>query len=163
MASVDLLGVSIASTAGLVGFGSSLPNVALFPGPAIDLTGTGLPTEILDFAFTMPRAGTITAISASFSNVVALNILGTSISVTAQLYSAPVNSNNFTPVAGASVTLPALLGPLTLGEITSDISTPLAIPVAAQTRLMMVFTQTGTGLSLINTVTGYASAGVSIN
>ncbi|PEK99622.1 exosporium glycoprotein BclB-related protein [Bacillus sp. AFS017336] len=153
----------LAGTAGLVGFGSSIPNVALLPGPAIDLTGTGLPTEILDFAFSMPRAGTITAISASYSNVVALALLGTNIVVTAQLYSAPINSNNFTPVVGASVTLPALAGPLTLGQITSDISTPLAIPVAAQTRLMMVYTATANGLSLVNVVTGYASAGVAIN
>jgi hypothetical protein len=39
----------------------------------------------------------------------------------------------------------------------------LAIPVTAQTRLLLVFSATAAGLSLINTVTGYASAGVTIS
>jgi hypothetical protein len=38
----------------------------------------------------------------------------------------------------------------------------LAIPVTAQTRLLLVFSATATGLSLVNTIVGYASAGVTI-
>jgi hypothetical protein len=38
----------------------------------------------------------------------------------------------------------------------------LAIPVTAQTRLLMVFSATATGASLLNTVVGYASAGITI-
>ncbi|HEY8911148.1 MAG TPA: hypothetical protein VIM51_12860 [Desulfosporosinus sp.] len=49
-----------------------------------------------------------------------------------------------------------------MGTISNAILTELAISVTAQTRLLMVFSATAAGLSLINTVSGYASAGVVI-
>ena len=151
----------LAGTAGLVGFGSSASNVTLLGG-TIDLTGTVL-GPIIDFAFSVPENGTITSISAFFSETVGLNIVGTTIKITAQLYSAPATSNIFTPVPGASVTLaPSLTGVVSLGDISSGINTPLAIPVTATTRLLMVYSATATGINLINTVVGYASAGIKI-
>ncbi|PFM76555.1 hypothetical protein COJ46_19470, partial [Bacillus sp. AFS077874] len=160
--SMSTLLTGLADTAGLIGFGSSASNVQILGG-AIDLTGTVL-GPILDFAFSVPRASTITSISAFFSETVGLNLIQTSITVTAQLYSAPANSNSFTPIPGASVTLaPNLTGVVSLGFIANGISAPLAIPVAATTRLMMVFTAEATGLNLANTVVGYASAGITLN
>ena len=154
----------LAGTAGLVGFGSSASNVTLQPGPAIDLTGT-IFGPILDFAFSVPVDGTITSISAFYSETIGINLLGTTITITAQLYSAPANSNSFTPVPGASVTLvPPLTGIVPLGFISNGINSPIAIPVTATTRLMMVFSASATGTSILaNTVVGYASAGISIN
>ena len=46
--------------------------------------------------------------------------------------------------------------------VLSGITTGLSIPVTAQSRLLMVFSATSSGLSLINTVVGYASAGIEI-
>ncbi|MEC3655666.1 exosporium glycoprotein BclB-related protein [Bacillus siamensis] len=89
---------------------------------------------------------------------------GSSITITAQLYSSTVPNNTFTPIPGASVTLaPALTGVLSIGSISNGITTGLNIAVTPQTRLLMVFSATATGLSLINTVAGYASAGVEIS
>ena len=69
-----------------------------------------------------------------------------------------------TAIPGTLVTLtPSLTGILSIGAISKGLLTGLAIPVPAQTRLMLVLTATASGLSLINTVAGYASAGVSID
>lgn len=57
-------------------------------------------------------------------------------------------------------------GPLTIisiGTLLNGALTGLNIPVTTQTRLMLVFSATASGLSLLNTVAGYASAGLSIN
>ncbi|MDH6673922.1 BclB C-terminal domain-containing protein [Paenibacillus sp. LBL] len=150
----------LVGTVGLVGFGISGPTVTL-AGGTIDLTGAG--GTALDFAFNTPRAGTITAISATFSNTLALDLLGTTVTVTAQLYSAPATSNIFTPIPGALVTLaPPYTGAVTLGTVSNGFLDGLAIPVAANTRLLMVFSTTATGLTLITATAGYGSAGVSI-
>jgi BclB C-terminal domain-containing protein len=131
-------------------------------GGNIDLTGD-IAGPLINFAFSVPRDGTITSISAFFSTTVALALVGSTVTVTAQLYRAPATSNVFSPIPGASVTLaPALTGVISLGTISSGITTPLAIPVAETDRLLMVFSSTATGLSLVNTVAGYASAGYTI-
>ncbi|WP_308737459.1 hypothetical protein [Paenibacillus sp. PCH8] len=49
-----------------------------------------------------------------------------------------------------------------MGTISNGITTGLAIPVTAQTRLLLVFSATAAGLVLVNTVVGYASGGVNI-
>ncbi|KRE75129.1 BclB domain-containing protein [Paenibacillus sp. Soil750] len=156
--------LGLAGTAGLVGFGSSASNVTLLPGPVIDLTGT-IVGPLLDFAFSVSRPVIITEISAFFSETAALAIgIGTTITVTARLFSATATSNSFTPVPGAVVTLsPGLPTPISLGDITSGITTGLSISVPAQTRLLMVFSATAAGASLLNTVVGYASAGITLN
>ncbi|MFJ5713991.1 exosporium glycoprotein BclB-related protein [Neobacillus sp. NPDC093127] len=152
----------LVGTGGLLGFGNSASGISL-SGGTIDLTGTAL-GPIIDFAFSVPRDGTITSISAFFSNTTALTLVGSTITVTAQLYSAPATSNTFSPIPGASVTLtPSLTGVVSLGTISSGITSPVSIPVAATDRLLMVYSATATGLSLVNTVTGYASAGFTIN
>jgi BclB C-terminal domain-containing protein len=150
----------LVGTNGVVGFGSSTSSISLVGG-AIDLTGG--PGVLLNFAFSVPREGTITSIAAYFSTTAALSLVGSTITITAQLYSSTTPDNTFTPIPGAIVTLtPALTGIVALGTISNGLTTGLAIPVTPETRLLMVFTATAAGLSLINTVAGYASAGVSI-
>ncbi|CZS07509.1 hypothetical protein CDFC105_72499 [Clostridioides difficile] len=117
-----------------------------------------------NFAFSMPRAGTITSISAFFSTTAALSIVGSTVTITATLYQSTAPNNSFTAVPGATVTLaPPLTGILSIGSISSGITTGLNIAVTAETRFLLVFTATASGLSLVNTVAGYASAGISIN
>ena len=111
----------------------------------------------------MPRAGTITSISAYFSTTAALSLIGSSITIRAQLYVSSTPNNLFVPIPGAVVNLtPSLTGTISIGDISSGITTGLSIPVTAQSRLLMVFSATSSGLSLINTVVGYASAGIEI-
>ncbi|PEW03214.1 bclB domain-containing protein [Bacillus cereus] len=150
----------LAGTGGLIGFGSSAPTVSAL-GASIDLTGaSGL---LLNMAFSVPRNGVITSIAAYFSTTLALNIIGGSISITAQLYESTTPNNIFTPIPGAVVTLaPPLTGVINIGTIRSGITTGLTIPVTPQTRLLMVYSITSSGLTVASVVEGYASAGVTI-
>jgi BclB C-terminal domain-containing protein len=88
--------------------------------------------------------------------------LGTA-TIRAELWSSPspLPDNIFTPT-GAFVDLPAFSGLISVGDTVSDITTGLAIPVTPETRLLMVFTVTTTGLTFLATIEGYASAGVTI-
>jgi BclB C-terminal domain-containing protein len=115
-------------------------------------------------SFSMPRAGIMDSIAAHFSTTAALSLVGSSVTLTAQLYSATPPSNIFTPVAGASVNLsPQLTGMLNVGAVSSGLITGLNIPVAAGTRLILVFSAAVTaGLDIATVVIGYASAGVGI-
>jgi BclB C-terminal domain-containing protein len=151
----------LVGTTSLVGFGSSATGISLVGG-AIDLTGTALGPTI-DFSFSVPRDGTITSLTAFFSNTVALALVGSTVTITAQLYESTTPDNTFTAIPGAIVTLaPALTGTVALGAVSNGITTGLTIPVTAQTRLLLVFSAEAAGLSLLNTITGYASAGLNI-
>ncbi len=151
----------LVGTVGLVGFGSSAVGITPVAG-VIDLTGTAL-GPIIDFAFSVPRNGIITSIAGFYSNVLALTLTETTVTITAELYSATSASNSFT-TTGASVALaPPLTGAVALGTISSGITTGLNIPVTAGQRLLMVFSITAAGVTLITAVTGYASAGVAIS
>ncbi|USK57213.1 bclB domain-containing protein [Cytobacillus solani] len=154
----------VASTQGLIGFGSSGTTLSVLGGP-IDLTGAG--GTLLNLAFSVPRAGIITSISAFYSNFLAVNLLTSTVTIRAQLYrSASPLSNVFNPIPGAIVTLaPTLTGAIALG-FTSAGNTPagLAIPVVQGERLLMVFSAEETGgIPIAASLEGYASAGVAIN
>ena len=151
----------LVGTPAFVGFGSSAPGVSI-AGGVIDLTNPA--GTLTNFAFSMPRDGTITSLAAYLSTTAALSLVGSTIQITAQLYRSAAPNNSFTAVPGAVVTLaPALTGVLSVGTLSSGITTGLNIPVTAQTRLMLVFTATASGLSLVNTVAGYASGGLAIS
>lgn len=143
----------LVGTVSLVGFGTSVPGVAL-AGVNIDLTSS-LATE----AFTVPRPGTITSISATISATAALTLTGTA-TVRAQIYRAVSGSNVFSPT-GAFVDLaPALpLLALAVGTIASG-SANVSVPVSTGDRLLMVFSMTTTGVAA--TLAGNASAGITI-
>jgi BclB C-terminal domain-containing protein len=147
----------LAGTTSVLGFGTSAAGVSL-------LGGTIDATSLTNFAYSVPRNGTISSLSGFFSNTVALALIGTSLNIQAQLFSAPAGSNTFSPVPGAVVNLaPSLTGILGIGTTASGITTGLSIPVAAGSRLLLVYSTTAAGLGLLNTVTGYASAGVGID
>jgi BclB C-terminal domain-containing protein len=149
------------NTSSAVGFGSNATNIAI-TGGTIDLTGA--PGTLLNFAFSAPRAGTITSMAAYFSTTAALTLLGSTVTITAQLYSSSTPNNTFTAVPGALVTLsPALTGTLSLGTISSGTTTGLSIPVTLGERLLLVFTSAVTaGIDVATTIAGYASGGVTI-
>jgi BclB C-terminal domain-containing protein len=127
-------------------------------GGVIDLTGLDA------YAFSVPRDGTITSISAYLSTAAELSLADSAVTVTAQLYSSSAPDDTFTPVAGASVTLqPPLTGTVPTGTAVSGIAEGLALPIAAETRLLMVFSPTVTaGPDTAAVITGNLSAGISI-
>ncbi|MDF1493894.1 exosporium glycoprotein BclB-related protein [Caproiciproducens sp. CPB-2] len=150
----------LAGTPAFIGFGSSAEGLTVL-GASIDLTGG--PGITVNEAFSVPRDGTITSVAAFFSTTVALSLVGSTVTITAQLYESTTPDNTFTPIAGTLVTLaPPLTGAISLGTVSSGVVTGLSIPVTAETRLLMVYSITAAGLTLANTVSGYASAGVTI-
>ncbi|MEC0182397.1 exosporium glycoprotein BclB-related protein [Paenibacillus peoriae] len=160
-ATMTTIADGLAGSTSLIGFGSSATGISIVGG-AIDLTGTLL-GPLTNFAFSVPRDGIITSIAGYFSTTAALTLEASSVSITARLFSSPTPNNTFTPVPGAAVTLaPPLTDTISLGNFSSGITTGLAIPVTAGTRLLLVFSATAAGASVLNTVIGYASAGITI-
>jgi BclB C-terminal domain-containing protein len=149
-----------AGTVSSLGFGSSVTGLML-TGSSIDLTGG--PGIFLNTAFSMSRSGIITSIDAFFSTTVELALVGTTITIVAQLYSSVTPNNTFDAIPGTSVTLlPTLTGIVATGTTSTGLTNGLTIPVTVGTRLLLVFSATATGDSLANTIDGYASAGVGI-
>ncbi|GAB4024040.1 exosporium glycoprotein BclB-related protein [Spirosoma koreense] len=155
---VTMRGGSVKSVS-LVGFGNSTSTVYLING-AIDLTGGG--GSLVNFAFPVSQSGTIRSIAGYFNNVTPFTP-ATSVTITAQLYQATGTSNSFTPISGAVVNLtPVLNGTVAAGAGSNGLTSGLAIPVTAGTRLLLVFSLTVGGQTVI-TVDGYVSGSVTIN
>jgi BclB C-terminal domain-containing protein len=128
-------------------------------GSELDLTGGG--GQIVP-AQTFPTDETIQSITVFSSTTVAQALIGTTVTVTAQLYTSTTPDNTFNPVPGASVTAaPPLTGVDAIGTISNGITTGLSIPVTAGTRGVIVVSITAAGLSLVNAVPMYASASIS--
>ncbi len=151
----------LAGLPAFVGFGSSAQGLTLL-GSTIDITNAS--GTLSNFAFQIPRDGIITSFSAFFSTTVALSLIGSTVTIRAQIYQSTTPNNVFSPIAGTLINLtPSLGGVISVGTLLNGSLTGLNIPVTSQTRLMLVFSATASGLSLLNTVVGYASAGLSIN
>lgn len=146
----------LAGTVATLGFGNSTSGISL-SGSNIDLTIS--PT----MAFSVPRNGIITSLSGFFSFSNGVSLTGTSVDISVQLYQAPAGSSQFTPIPDAKVTIGTAGGIITPGQALEDITTGLNIPVAAGSRLLLVFSSQASGVSLSTSVQGYASAGVTIN
>lgn len=137
--------------------GSDSQQASSVLGASIDTTNTG------DVVQLFPRDGTITSISARFSTTVALNLVGTTGTITAQLYTSSDGENTLTPVPGAVCSMdPPLTGVLAIGTLSSCSATGLSIPVTSDTSGVLVVSATATGVGLVNTFTGYASASLSV-
>lgn len=145
----------------LVGFGNAVPGVMRTNG-IIDLTGGQ--GQLRNTAFVMPRDGVITGLSGAFSTVEALSLVGSTIRIAVQLYTAPAYDNMFTAVPGASAVLGAgLTGVLPIGTMASGTVNGLAIPLTAGTRCLIVYTaEVAAGLDMATMINGYASGGLTI-
>lgn len=146
----------LVSTPAFIGFGTNILSPTVL-GATIDLSG------LFNEAFSVPRAGTLTAISASFTLTAAVTLLGTT-TINAQIYRAPAGSNTFTPT-GVSVDLaPPVTGVLAVGTTVFGSSSNFPpVPVAVGDRLLMVFSSTTSGTDLAGVVVGTASAGITIS
>lgn len=144
------------NTVSIIGFGNSINDINIYEGK-IYLGG------IQNIAFSIPRNGTITSISAYFSTSNSFSLGDGSATIKVQLYSSDTPDNSFEPIPGASVILPPLAGQIVdIDTITNNLSTNLNIPVHAQTRLLMVFSITTSDIFCSSIIEGYASAGITI-
>jgi len=136
---------------GLIGFGSPQQALTVLGG-TIDTSG------LANYAFSMPREGVITAL-AGYMSATAGASLDTTLTVRMQLYQSTTPDNIFSPITDAEVTF-TLPGTLSVGDTFNAIATGLNIPVAAQTRLLLVASAEGPIAG--GSVTGYFSAGLEI-
>jgi BclB C-terminal domain-containing protein len=135
---------------------TSLTGISPIAG-SIDLTGAAAGQPLA-------RDGTITAVTGFASTTVALSLVGTTVTQTISVWQSTTPDNVYTPIAGTEVVLaPSLTGIIAIGSVSSGILTGLSIPVTAGTNLIVVYSVTSTGVSLINTVVGHVGAGVSIS
>lgn len=147
----------LAGDGSAIGFGSSQTGVDVSAG-TIDAT-----LFSSSLAFSMPRNGVITSISAFFTDTVGISLIGSTVTVNAQVWISSPPSNIFVPLVGADVDLaPGLSGIIGPFDPFNGITTGLNIPVLAEDRILVVFTITSTGASLLNTVEGFAGAGLTI-
>lgn len=144
------------STYAVMGFGSS----ATSPCP---LTPTIDASELPNFAFSIPRDGTITTLSGFFSLTADLVLPCSSVTVHMTLYqSAHPSSNAFLPMATAALSLPPLSGVVPAKKTLHASLHNLSIPVKTQSRLLLVISASATGATLCHAVSGYVSAGIAI-
>lgn len=138
-----------------IGFGSATIG-ATIAGETIDLTG------IVNEAFSVPRNGSITAISAKFSTIISDLIEGT-VTISARIYRAPANSVIFTATNAAVDLTPSFSGAVATGQTASAFANIVPIPVAQGDCLLMVYSLSGTGIEIAQILTGTASAGITIS
>jgi BclB C-terminal domain-containing protein len=147
----------VLNTSSGIGFGNNFGGIIITAGAFSAINFTNM-------AFSVPRDGTITSIAAFFSTTAALALGLSTVTITAQLFQSTAPDNDFTEVPGALVTLsPSFSGTIAIGTVSSGITTSLSIPVTAETRLLLVFSPTVTGVDIATTILGYASAGLSID
>jgi len=142
------------ATPSLIGFGTAVPGVTIL-GNTIDLSG------VVTEAFSVPRPGNITAISASFSATIAIALIGTT-TVTATVYRAPAGSTVFTATTATVNLAPAFTGAIALGQTSFASANVAPVPVVTGDRLLMVYSITTAGVAVAQVLTGTASAGITI-
>jgi BclB C-terminal domain-containing protein len=128
-------------------------------GGTLDLTGG--PGQYVP-AQTFPIDETIKSITVFSSTTAPLNLVGTTVTIGAQLYTSSTPDNTFVAVPGTYVTAaPPLTGVDAIGTVSSGMTTGLSIPITAGTRGVIVVSVEATGITLINTIPMYASASIS--
>lgn len=116
-----------------------------------------------NLAYTIPRNGSITSMAAHFVLTAPLTVpAGTVVTIQAQIYKATGVSNVFN-ATNAFVNLTSISTSAAAGFTISGTANnfPL-VPVGIGDRLLVVFTATQTGPALGTTITGDATAGVTI-
>jgi BclB C-terminal domain-containing protein len=145
---------------GLVGIGALLS----FGSSATLSISNPLTVTTIIYSFSMPRSGTISALAGYFSVTNGLSLTGSTVTINYQIYQSTTPNNSYTPISAVSVNMsPALTGTISAGNISSGIISDLNVAVSAQTMLLLVVSITASGLSLVNTVTGIANAGLAIS
>jgi hypothetical protein len=133
----------------LTGFVANPPTATLIGG-TID-SGGGQPTAAL--IQVVPQNLTVTSLAFSYDTSVAQSLVGSTLTLTAQLYRVDMNSYLAVPLAGAFCDgVPALTGVVAAHTRGSCQVTGLSIPVASSSGLFVVVSATATGVALINSV-----------
>ncbi|TBL81024.1 cadherin-like beta sandwich domain-containing protein [Paenibacillus thalictri] len=114
-------------------------------------------SAVLAIAKEVTQKSTLTKLSADFTNNMVLALVGTMLTVKADLYVDDNNDGVYEKQAGLQL-LPAYTGILTLGTRTEASDDTLNISLEAGSKVLVVFHMEAAGLSLINTVSGNVAA-----
>jgi BclB C-terminal domain-containing protein len=106
---------------------------------------------------------TITGMSARFVSSLGLSLVGSTVDVSAQIWKATGSSGDLQPVAGTKCNAGSLSSVISVGNVFECTLTNLTVPLQAGDDAVIVFSSTASGLSLLNTVTGYMSASVTLS
>lgn len=140
-------------------FGSNAVAI-ITAGGVIDIATTPL---LIGLAYTMPRAGTLTSIAGNFTVTAGLNILLSTLTVSAELYTAAPGTSTFTPLVGSDVALGTITGLITIGDTFYNVSNVnIPLPVGTQV-LMIVSVAVTSGIDIAQVVTGTFSGGISVS
>jgi hypothetical protein len=148
----------VAGVPGNVGLLPLEGSLASAPDPAV--TSGIISTDPSDswVGQVLPGNETITAVSATFNESSGVGAGGLFF-VSAAVYVSSNGGLTYSPVL--SMPLPPLAGPLPPGAVTSTSVSGLSVALPAGDLAAVVFSATGGGISLVGTVTGSATAGVS--
>jgi hypothetical protein len=152
---------------GLVGTGPVFPisGTALVAVPNATLTlaslDLGSSSTLLSVAQTFPKTITLTKINGTFDTTAALSLIGSSVTLTATVYTGVSGSNVLTPPVGTlTCSPPAYTGILAIGDVRTCTGSG-SVTVNAGGRAVIVVSATASGVSLINTLVFGASFGLS--
>jgi hypothetical protein len=107
---------------------------------------------------TLPSSVTFSKLAVTISNQTALSLVGTSITITAQLYK--YSSGSYSTVGSACTLSPAFTGIVGVGATASCLTTGMTASYAAGDAGFVVLSATASGISLVNTVSIAVSTGV---
>jgi hypothetical protein len=108
-----------------------------------------------------PSAVTLSSMSAKFVLGVAQVLVGTTVTLTAQLYKVPNGSTSATAVSGFNCQLsPSLTGVVAVDTLASCTASGLNASFSAGDSAFIVVYGNAAGISLLNTISGSLSVGV---
>jgi len=147
----------VLNTSAIIASGTSASSISIETGTISLIGGPGL-------AFSIPRDGILTDMSAFFSSSGTVLLNGTTIDITANLYESTLPNNRFTPIPGAKVTLePAITTGIGIAYSMKGLISGLNIPITAETCILMVISAKVTaGIDVTTTISGYIRAGINI-
>jgi hypothetical protein len=113
---------------------------------------------------TIPRDATLTGLTARFSTTTPLSLVGSTITLSAQVYLADDGTSVPQPVGVAICTgVPPLTGVVSTGTLSSCTISGLTIPVSAGAVGWVKVSATASGLTLINSIGLNTSVGVALS
>ncbi|MGV0922071.1 exosporium glycoprotein BclB-related protein [Empedobacter falsenii] len=152
---VTTIAGGLVGTSTILGTGISKTGISL-TGTTLNLLG-----DANGAAITLPRNSTIKSISFNYYNNVSLSLLGSTLSLHLQIYKADATSNTFLPISNTMVTND-LTGTINIGYMASNSLSNLNIPLNANDKIVVLISATASGLTLINTSTGFVSASIGL-
>ncbi|CAG7644015.1 hypothetical protein PAESOLCIP111_04603 [Paenibacillus solanacearum] len=142
-----------------LGSGGTANSLTVYNGSGtLDLSAMPSVTAV---AHTVAQNSILKAADIRLSNTLALSLVGTTLSISADIYVDDDNDGVYEKKTSGIPLAPPYTGILATGTTTQGVNNSLSIPVEAGSKLLVVYYMNAAGLSLLNTVTGNLEAKLS--